>query len=86
MRGRDINRTAMEKTPSAAYMQWRSLVRLERKHNGADADLTVLTHEYLEAVRDYRERWLALQLAVEMSYQGVDQLPEEEEKESDKEE
>ena len=77
MRGRAVNKTAMDKTPSAAYMQWRSLVRLERKHNGPDADLKVLTQEYLEAVRDYRERWWAVQRAVESAYEGDNAEPEE---------
>ena len=84
MRGMAVNRTAVDKTPAAAYMQWRSLVRLERKHNGPDADLESLTEEYKEAVRDYRERWLALQLAVQMSFVGkAVEDPEEEEKDGD---
>ena len=60
-RGRDITRKAVEVSQAAAYNQWRSITRLERKRYGEDCSVESPYREYYQAVADYVERWKNIQ-------------------------
>lgn len=67
-RGRDLAHKAVEVPPAAAYNQWRSFVRMERRNYGGDCSLESLYQEYYQAVAAYVELWQSIQDEVGRRY------------------